>query len=145
MKQFFQYVGAIAVAGMCLLGVERPAQADQLLDCEMKGRWVEANEDWIFSAAYVSKAGPDTFTGIFANPKAQATAKVTGNVAAGAWTILFNYTDAGHAGWVKRLTGQGAMDPKTHILTIKGNFTLTKSGTQTGQGTFTLIGTCKPK
>jgi hypothetical protein len=146
MINFPKYLGAVALAALCTVGHAGPASADTKFICDMKGTWLEAAEDWLFSADYISHpAGADSFNGVFANPKAGATANVIGNALQGTWTIIMNYTDAGHPGWVKRLIGTGKKDPVTHELVVTGNFTLSKSGTQTGNGTFRLHGKCKAR
>lgn len=130
---------------LCLVGSQRPAMADTTFYCEMKGKWIEAKEDWWFSATYTSKVGDaDTFTGNFINAKAGARATITGSASRGTWNIKFTYIDQGHPGWVRELVGQGGKNAK-HQIGIKGTFTLKKSEASSGQGTFTLIGQCKPK
>ena len=145
MKNILKYAITAAAAGMLFVSPERAADADQKFNCAMKGRWVEAAEDWEFNADYTYRDGSDQFTGIFVNPKAGATANVTGNATAGKWTIALNYTDSGHQGWQKVLTGTGLKDKVTHILTVTGNFVLTKPGAGPAAGTFKLVGTCKAR
>lgn len=146
MRSALKYPVAVVFAALCLAGNAAPARADSRFICDMRGRWIEAAEDWLFSADYIAhSAGADSFTGVFANPKAGVTANVIGNALRGTWAIKLSYTDAGHPGWVRELVGTGSKDARTHDLVVKGKFTLKKSGAQTGQGTFELRGKCKAR
>lgn len=143
MRTAFKLAAATFLGGACLLVAPADAQADTRFNCDLKGTWIEAKEDWLFAANYVAKNGVDSFTGVVTNSKAGTTANVVGSASNGTWIIQLTHTDAAHKGWIYQLVGSGSKDPKTQLLTVKGSFALKKNGTPSGNGTFSLVGQCK--
>lgn len=126
-----------------LAATTNTARADKRFICQMTGTWVESRDDFKFEAAYFSKDGPDSFKGQYINP-GFAEADVVGNAASGTWTILLTYTDAGHKGMMKKLIGRGAKDPKTHLLTVEGDYkTYLGANDIKKDGRFKLVGICR--
>jgi hypothetical protein len=132
-------VGSIAAIGLAAA----PARADKQLVCEMKGRWVEANDDFNFQARYVAKDGPDTFEGSYNNLSKGTVALVKGVATKGTWAILLTYTDPQHKGQIRELVGKGSLVPQTNLIEIKGNYTYKQDTREIGNGTFVMLGTCK--
>jgi hypothetical protein len=148
MNRLAKYVGVGALGTLCCVGVmSGSAWADQKMSCNMKGTWVDRNDDFIFSVDYLSKDGPDTFSGVYVNPSNGAMATVSGSASKGTWVIKFAYTDAKRAGTELELMGQGAKDPKTHEVKINGTFKATKNiqnlAESSRSGRFSMLGQCK--
>ncbi len=140
-------VAGLTAAATLGIGVaaSEPAWADRQFLCRMKGQWGDAVGDiFEFDAVYIAKDGPDTFTGIYDNPGAGSKAEVKGAANNGTWLILLTYSDAGHKGMIKELKGTGMKDPRTHLLTVAGNYRTLIGTSDIGKnGTFKLAGTCK--
>lgn len=133
-------VGAALGVSFATLGT---AEADQKLRCQMKGTWVESNDDFNFEADYLAKDGPDYFAGKYTNP-GQGEADVIGNAEQGTWTIIVTYTDAAHKNMIKKLIGTGAKDKKTHKLVVTGDYkTFLGMNDIKKDGHFKLQGKCK--
>jgi hypothetical protein len=144
MKKVLSWLAGAAAAALCTTFAPVHAEANQAHRCDMTGTWIEAHENWLFSADYsLSDNGSDTFHGVFANPAAGATANITGAMLNGSWSIKFIYTDAGHPGWMRLLTGTGSFNRSSKNITVNGTEILKKSGVQTASGTFSMIGKCR--
>jgi hypothetical protein len=144
MNSLWKRLGFISLVSLGLVGGSAvPARAEAKYTCEMKGMWVEEKDGFGFVANYLAKDGPDSFTGIYVNSSAGATANVKGTNSGGVWTILLTYTDDKHKNFIKELTGKGTWDGKTSQMSVAGNFSAKRDGKETGKGTFTLNGTCK--
>lgn len=144
MKTITKHLGIAALATLGILTTASgTASADKRYICQMTGTWIESNESWKFEAAYIAKDGPDTFTGRYTNP-GFAEADVIGNASSGVWTIVLTYTDAGHKGMLKKLSGRGSRDGATNLLKVEGSYK-TYLGTNDikKDGRFKLLGTCK--
>jgi hypothetical protein len=128
------------LAGLFVALLSSNALADK---CEMKGQWVEEKDSFSFTADYTEKKDADKFSGTYTNPGAGATANVGGALSKGKWSIQFIYTSEKQRGLVANLTGEGARDPKTNAITIKGKYEKTQNGKPTKSGTFVLDGKCK--
>ena len=146
MRRVAKVLGILALAG---IGVSTPARevwADKRLSCRMKGTWLKAGgrgDSFEFDAIYISKDGPDTFTGRYVNP-GEAEADITGAATKGTWLITLTYRDAKHRGMVKELAGKGAKDPRTHLLNVDGKYrTLIGGSDIKADGVFKLVGTCR--
>lgn len=138
----------IGLGALCLVGaVSSDVGADQRMTCSMSGMWVERNDNFYFDVSYLSKDGPDSFSGIYVNSSAGATANVTGYALKGTWDIKFSYSDAVRRGVVLELTGAGSRDKKSNTLTIKGTYKATQHAEKLNKasrgGKFTLSGKCK--
>lgn len=143
MKTSLTRLGLIAFTSLCIAGgVTRYAWAQQKLTCDMSGTWFPDNDSYAFIADYVVRNGPDTFSGVYVNSSAGATAKVNGTANNGHWSIALIYTDAKHKGYEKYLTGEGTRQSNNTIV-IKGDFTAKKSGSVVQKGTFVMNGKCK--
>lgn len=144
MKTITKHLGIASIATLGILAAtSSTVRADKRFICQMTGTWAETNDDWKFEAAYISKDGPDTFTGRYTNP-GTAEANVVGNAASGVWSIVLTYTDAGHKGMVKKLIGKGAKDPKTNLLKVEGDYkTFVGTNDIKKDGRFKLIGVCR--
>ena len=145
MKKVTTWLAGAAAAALCTTFA--PAQAgagNHPHQCDMVGRWIEPQENWLFVADYVlADNGSDTFKGVFNNPAAGAVANITGAVLAGTWSIKFVYTDSGHPHWMRLLTGTGTFNKSTKTITVNGNDILKKNGVQTATGTVSMTGTCR--
>lgn len=131
----------VAAMGLGLFAAS-DAAADTRLTCDMSGTWYPDKDSFAFVASYVSKNGPDTFTGVYTNTSAGAVANVNGVATKGTWIINLTYTDAKHRGYVKDLVGTGTRS-KSNLLTIKGDFTAKRNGSTVQRGTFTINGRCR--
>lgn len=132
----------VAVASIVGIGlVAAPASADRKLRCNFSGTWIEQNDNFGFAADYWEKNGPDTFSGVYVNSSAGAQANVTGAASNGTWVIKLTYTDAGHRGQERRLSGQGKM--AGGMLTVSGPYSYWQGANQIGKGNFKLVGQCK--
>jgi hypothetical protein len=138
----------IGFGALCLVGaVSSDVGADQRLTCAMKGMWVERNDNFYFDVSYVSKDGPDSFSGIYINKSAGATANVSGYALKGTWDIKFTYTDAVRQGVILELTGTGSRDKKSNKLTISGTYKATQHAEKLNKasrgGKFSMTGKCR--
>ena len=136
-------LGVVFAMGLGLFSASGEATADTRYNCDMSGVWVEDKDSFQFSAAYIAKDGPDTFTGVYTNASAGAVASVNGVASNGTWVIALKYTDAKHRGYEKSLLGTGTRDKKSNSITIKGTFNAKKDGREVQKGTFSMIGKCK--
>ena len=143
MNSTLKRLALIGFTSLCVVGgVAADARADRKLSCEMSGTWFPDNDSFAFVADYISKDGPDTFTGVYVNSSAGAVANVKGAASNGTWIISLQYTDAKHKGYEKALVGQGKA-AKNNTIDINGNFTAKKDGKEVQKGTFKMNGKCK--
>lgn len=144
MNSIWTRLGIIGVMSLGLIGgTAASARADVKYTCDMKGKWIEDKDDFAFLANYLAKDGPDSFTGIYVNASAGATANIVGTNSGGTWTITLTYTDDKHKNFVKELSGKGKWDAATTTMTVNGAFSAKRDGKEVGKGTFNLLGTCK--
>jgi hypothetical protein len=144
MKKLMASITGATVALACLSLAPSVADAHVRHQCDMTGTWLDTGETWLFVADYwMNDNGSDTFSGIWANPAAGATANVKGAAVGGTWDIKFNYSDPAHAGWVRHLVGNGTFNRTTRNITVNGTQTLKRSGVKTGGGTFSMTGKCR--
>ena len=146
MKRIAKVLAVVALAGIGATTLVTDVMADTRLRCRMKGTWIKVggtNDNFEFDADYISKDGPDTFTGRYENP-GEAVADITGAATKGTWIVMLTYTDAKHKGMQKELVGKGSKDPRTHLLNVDGKYrTLIGGNDINADGLFKLEGRCK--
>ncbi len=146
MNRIARRLGAGVLAAASLAAVSfttAPAQAQNKLACEMRGKWSDEKDEFVFQAQYNTKHNADTFDGLYFNAGAGTTALVKGVADKGTWSIVLTYTDAKHKGQIRELTGQGMRDQATNQIVVNGTFNYKQDGRPIGTGTFTLVGKCK--